>query len=60
MNDINIINLLDFIGSYKFHVKSSFHNFVQRLHEFCVMLSMMIFVHIQYLKYSNGLDIFFE
>jgi len=60
MNDINITNLLDFIGFYKFRVKSSFHKFVQRLHEFCVMISMNDISHIQYLKYLNRLNIFFE
>jgi hypothetical protein len=28
------------IGSYKFHAKSSFYRFVQKLHEFQVMVNM--------------------
>jgi hypothetical protein len=40
MNDINITNLLNFIGSYKFCVKFSFHKFVQKSHEFCIMVNM--------------------
>ncbi len=40
MNDINITNLLDFICFYKFCVKSNFHQFVQKLHEFCVIINM--------------------
>jgi len=36
----SITNLLSYIGSYKFCVKSSFHNFVQKLHELHVMINM--------------------
>ncbi len=39
--DMNVItNLLDFIGSYKFYAKSGFRRFVQKLHEFHVMVNM--------------------
>jgi len=35
-----IINLLGFVGSYKFCVKFDFHRFIQKLHEFSVMVDM--------------------
>jgi hypothetical protein len=36
--DMNvIINLLDFIGSYKFYAKFDFHGSIQKLHEFHVI-----------------------
>jgi hypothetical protein len=39
--DMNVItNLLDFIGSYKFYAKSGFRRFIQKLHEFHVMVNM--------------------
>ncbi len=46
-------NLLGYIGSHKFCMKSNFHNFVQKLHELHVMINMNDIVHIEYLKYSN-------
>jgi hypothetical protein len=35
-----ITNLLCFISSYKFHAKSNFHRFLQKSHEFYVMVNM--------------------
>jgi hypothetical protein len=37
-----ITNLLNLIGLYQFYVKSNFHSFVQKLHNF--MLNYMIIV----------------
>jgi hypothetical protein len=53
-------NLPGFISLYKFRVKFKFHRFVQKSHEFRLWLIWMIFVSIQYLKYSNGWDIAFD
>jgi len=36
----NIINLLGFIGLYKFCVKSNFPRFIQKSHKFRVMVNM--------------------
>jgi hypothetical protein len=55
-----IINLLSFIGSYKFCAKSFCHKFIQKLYEFCVMVIWMIFVCNQYLQNSNIWNIVFE
>jgi hypothetical protein len=35
-----ITNLPCFIGLYKFCVKFNFHKFIQKLHEFCVIVNM--------------------
>jgi hypothetical protein len=37
---LHITNLLSFIGFYKFHAKSSFHRFIQKLHKFYVVINM--------------------
>jgi len=39
-NEVYITNLQGFIGLYKFRAKSHFHKFVQKLHEFHVMVNM--------------------
>jgi len=36
----NITNLQGFIGPYKFYAKFDFHKFVQKSHEFCVMVNV--------------------
>lgn len=36
----NITNLQAFIGLYKIRAKFDFHKFVQKSHEFCVMVNM--------------------
>jgi hypothetical protein len=38
--DSYITNLLGFVGLYKFRVKYNFYIFIQKLHEFHVMVNM--------------------
>jgi hypothetical protein len=51
----------DFISFYKFHVKSNFHRFIQKLYEFRVVVNMNdICMYSIYFKYLNKWYIFFE